>query len=82
MIMDGSKEQTQGRFKKKCQDADCPIKQTKPYSPQQNAAKSAIQELKKAAAGCKMVCAGAPKPFWANAIELETYVWLHTAHDI
>ena len=38
MIMDGSKEQTQDRFKKKCQDADCCIKQTKPYSPWQNAA--------------------------------------------
>ncbi len=48
MIMDGSKEQTLGRFKNKCQDADCRIKQTKPYSPWQNAAESAIRELKKA----------------------------------
>jgi len=47
MIMDGSREQTLGRFKKKCQNADCCIKQTKPYSPWQNAAKSAIRELKK-----------------------------------
>jgi hypothetical protein len=38
MIMDGSKEQTLVRFKKKCQDADCCIKQTEPYSPWQNAA--------------------------------------------
>ena len=30
MIMDSSKEQTLGRFKKKCQDADCQIKQTEP----------------------------------------------------
>ena len=81
MIMDGSKEQTQGRFKKKCQDADCRIKQTEPYSPWQNAAESAIRELKKAA-GRKMVRAGAPKPFWADAIELEAYVRSHTAHDI
>jgi len=51
MIMDGSKEQTLGRFKKKCQDVDYRIKQTKPYSPWQNAAtaESAIRELKKAA---------------------------------
>ncbi len=81
MIMDGSKEQTLGRFKKKCQDADCRIKQTKPYSPWQNAAKSAIRELKKAA-GRKMVQAGAPKPFWADAIKLEAYVRSNTAHDI
>jgi hypothetical protein len=81
MIMDGSKEQTLGRFKKKCQDADCRIKQTEPYSPWQNAAESAIRELKKAA-GRKMVRAGAPKPFWADAIELEAYVRSNIAHNI
>ncbi len=81
MIMDGSKEQTLGRFKKKCQDADCPIKQTEPYSPWQNAAESAIRELKKAA-GRKMVRAGAPKPFWVDAIKLKAYVCSNTAHDI
>jgi hypothetical protein len=48
MIMDDSKEQTLGRFKKKCQDADCCIKQTEPYSLWQNAAESAIRGLKKA----------------------------------
>ena len=81
MIMDGSKEQTLGRFKKKSQDADCLIKQTEPHSPWQNAAKSAIRELKKAA-GRKMVRAGAPKPFWADAIKLKAYVHSYTAHDI
>jgi hypothetical protein len=81
MIMDGSKEQTLGRFKKKCQDADCHIKQTEPYSPWQNAAESAIRELKKAA-GQKTVRAGTPKPFWADAIELKAYVRSNTAHDI
>jgi len=29
-----------------------------------------------------MVHAGAPKPFWADAIELEAYVHSNTAHDI
>jgi hypothetical protein len=29
-----------------------------------------------------MVQAGAPKPFWADAIELEAYVRSNTAHDI
>ena len=66
MIMNGSKEQTLCRFKKKCQDADCRIKQTEPYSPWQNAAESAIIGLKKAA-GRKMVRAGTPKPFCADA---------------
>jgi len=73
MIMDGSKEQTLGRFKKKCQDADCCIKQTEPSSPWQNAAESAIRELKRAA-GQKMVRAA--------AIELEAYVRYNTAHKI
>jgi hypothetical protein len=81
MIIGGSKEQTLGRFKKKCQDADCCIKQTKPYSLWKNAAESAIQELKKAASW-KMVRAGAMKPFWADGIELEAYVCSNTAHDI
>jgi len=81
MIMDGYKEQTLGRFKKKCQDADCRIKQTEPFSPWQNATESAIRELKKAA-GRKMVHAGAPKPFWADAIKLKAYVCSNTAHDI
>jgi hypothetical protein len=29
-----------------------------------------------------MVCTGAPKPFWANAIMLKAYVRLNMAHDI
>jgi hypothetical protein len=81
MIMDGSKEQTLGRFKKKCQDAVCHIKQTEPYSSWQNAAESAIRKLKKAA-DQKMVRAGAHKPFWVDAIKLEAYVHSNTAHDI
>ena len=46
-----------------------------------NAVESAIRELKKAT-GRKMVCAGAPKPFWADAIDLEAYVRSNTAHNI
>ena len=33
MIMDGSKEQTLGRFCKKCLEASVHCKQTEPYSP-------------------------------------------------
>ncbi len=81
MIMDGSKEQTLGRFRKKCQQASVHMKQTEPYSPWQNLAESAIRELKKAA-GRKMVRAGAPKPLWADCIELEAYIQSNTAWDI
>jgi len=54
MIMDGLKEQTQGKFKKKCQLANVYIRQTEPYSPWQNNAEGAIRELKKGS-GHKMV---------------------------
>ena len=81
MIMDGSLEQTLGQFRKKCQDASVRIKQTEPYSPWQNLAEGAIRELKRAS-GRKMVRAGAPKPFWADCIELEAYVQSNTAWDI
>ena len=81
MIMDGSKEQTLGAFKKKCQDAGIHMKQTEPHSPWQNAAEGGIRELKKAS-GRKMVRAGAPKPFWADAIEWEAYIQSNTAWDI
>jgi hypothetical protein len=53
IVMDGSKEQTMGQFCVKAREANCQIKQTVPYSPWQNAAESAIQEIK-CAAGRKM----------------------------
>ena len=73
MIMDGSKEQTMGQFKKKCQLANVHIRQTEPYSPWQNDAEGAIRELKKGS-GRKMVQAGSPKPLWADCIKHEAYV--------
>jgi hypothetical protein len=44
MVIDGSKEQTLGDFKRKLKEADCHLRQTEPYSPWMNAAKSASQE--------------------------------------
>ena len=40
MVMDGSKEQTLGDFRRKLKEADCHLRQTKPYSPWMNAAES------------------------------------------
>jgi hypothetical protein len=81
MIMDDSKEQTLGAFGKKCRDADIYVKQTEPHSPWQNTAEGGIRELKKAS-GQKMVRAGAPKHFWADAIEWEAYIQSNNAWDI
>ena len=81
MIMDGSKEQILGRFRKKCQVVSVHMKQMEPHSPWQNAAEGAICDLKKAS-GRKMVRAGAPKPLWAKCIVFEANVQLNTAWDI
>ena len=47
MIVDGAKEQVQGRFKQKARQADCRLKRTEPFSPWANGAEGAIRELKK-----------------------------------
>ncbi len=51
MVMDGSKEQTLDEFHWKPVEVHCQLKQTKPYSPQQNAAEQEIKELKKVYGG-------------------------------
>ena len=81
LIMDGSKEQTMGMFRKKASEAACHVKQTEPYSPWQNAAERSIRELKKAV-GRKMMRSKAPRRLWDYCLELESYIRSHTAHDI
>jgi len=54
IIMDGSKEQTMGEFRRKARQMDCRIRQTEPYSPWQNAAESTIREVSRAS-GRKMI---------------------------
>ena len=81
LIMDGSKEQTMGMFRKKASEAACHVKQTEPYSPWQNAAERSIRELKKAV-GRKMMRSKAPQRLWDYCLELESYIRSHTAHGI
>jgi hypothetical protein len=47
MVFDGSEEQYQGDFKRKLCEADCHARQTKPYSPWQQATEGCIHELKR-----------------------------------
>ena len=47
IIMDGSKTHTISKFRTKCKEMGCHVKQTEPHSPWQNAAEGAICELKK-----------------------------------
>ena len=80
IIMDGSKEQTLGTFRKKAREMGIHVKQTEPYSPWQNAAEGAIRELKKGTAR-KMARSHSPRKLWDHCIELEALIRSHTAID-
>ncbi len=79
MVMDGSKEQTLGKFCWKLVDAHCQLKQTEPYSPWQNAADQEIKELKKVR---KMLATGTPRLLWDDCLELEAYICSHSANSV
>ncbi len=81
LVMDGSKEQTLGKFGWKLVDAHCQLKQTKPYSPWQNAAKREIKKLKKES-GHKMLTSGALQRLWDNCIELESFIHSHSTKNV
>jgi hypothetical protein len=81
MIMDGAKEQIQGKFKDKLKEANCHLKQTEPYSPWQNYAEDTIREVKRSLS-CKMIKTGSPKKLWDHSLELEALVKSHTVSDI
>jgi hypothetical protein len=69
-----------GEFTQKCKDAHCYLWSTEPYSPWSNSAEHEIRELKKGAAR-KLTQSGAPCRMWCFALEYESYVRSHTAHD-
>ena len=81
MVIDGSKEQVKGQFKRKLALADCHLRQIEPYSPWMNAAEGSIRELKRGA-GRKMEKAGSPKKLWDHLLELEALIRSNTAHNI
>ena len=81
MVMDGSKEQTLGDFRRKLKEANCHLRQTEPYSPWMNAAEGAIRELKRGVSR-KMIRTGSPKVLWDHCIELEALIRSHTVNTI
>ncbi len=81
MVMDGSKEQTLGKFCLKLVDAHCQLKQTEPYSPWQNAAEREIKELKKGS-GNKMLATGATRWLWDDCLKLEAYIHTHSVNSV
>ena len=78
IIMDGSKEQTMGEFRRKAKEMGCRVKTTERYSPWQNAAEGAIREAKRGS-GQKAVKAGSPSALWDHCLELKCLIRSHTA---
>ena len=81
MVIDGSKDQGLGKFKRKCQEADCHMVSTEPYSPWMQAAEGCNKHCKQGSSRKMMAC-GAPKPLWDHFLELEALVRSHTSLDI
>eukprot|EP00934_Nitzschia_sp_Nitz4_P001810 Nitzschia sp. Nitz4//scaffold191_size41780//52//5493//NITZ4_007461-RA/size41780-processed-gene-0.69-mRNA-1//1//CDS//3329540163//1810//frame0 len=81
MIMDGSKEQTKGEFRKLARESHCHVRTTEPYSPWSNAAEQAIKELKLGVTR-KMRKMCAPLSLWDDCLELEALIQSHTASSV
>ncbi len=81
MVLDGSKEQTKGDFKRKLREADCHARQTEPHSPWQQAAEGCIRELKHGVSQ-KMIKIGSPRVLWDQCIELEALIHSLTSNNV
>jgi hypothetical protein len=80
MVLDGSKEQTKGDFKRKLCEVDCHARQTEPYSLWQQAAEGCIRELK-CGVSHKMINTGSPRVLWDHCIELEALICSSTSNN-
>jgi hypothetical protein len=81
MVLDGSKEQCKGDFKRKLREADCHARQTESYSPWQQAAEGCICELKHGVSH-KMINTGSPRVLWDHCIELEVLICSSTCDTV
>ncbi|KAG7370183.1 reverse transcriptase RNA-dependent DNA polymerase [Nitzschia inconspicua] len=80
MVMDGSKEQTKGDFRRKLRDAGCHVHQTEPYTPWSDRAELAIRELKRKTRR-QMMASHCPKRLWDECLELMADINTHTVHE-
>jgi hypothetical protein len=78
MVMDGSKAQVEGEFRRKLRDTGCHIKQTEPHTQSSNMGEGGVRELKKGV-GRQMLRSGCPRRFWDDCIIREAYVRSHTS---
>jgi hypothetical protein len=81
MVLDGSREQTKGDFKRKLCEADCHTRQTEPYSPWQQAAEGCICKLK-CGVSHKMIKTVSPRVLWDHCIELEALIRSMTSNSV
>jgi hypothetical protein len=81
MVLDSSKEQCKGDFKRKLREAVCQARQTEPYSPWQQAAEGCIRKLKRGVSH-KMIKTGSPRLLWDHCIELEALIRSSTSNNI
>jgi hypothetical protein len=81
MVMDGSKAQVEGEFRRNLRDAGCRIKQTEPHTQSSNMGEGAVREFKKGV-GRQMLRYGCPKRCWDDCIIREAYVRSHTSLDM
>ena len=81
IVVDNSKEQTLGKFAKKCREADCHIVTTENYSPWMQAAEGCIKQTKLGSSR-RMLNSGSPKALWDHCIDLVALIRSHTALDI
>jgi hypothetical protein len=81
MVMDGTKAQVEGDFRRKLRDAGCHIKQTDPHTQSSNMGGGGVRELKRGV-GRQMLRSACPKQLWDDCIIREAYVRSHTSLDV
>jgi hypothetical protein len=81
MVLDGSKEQTKGDFKRKLREVDCHARQTELYSSWQQAVEGCIRKLK-CGVSHKMIKTASPRVLWDHCIELEVLIHSSTSNSI
>ena len=81
LVVDGSKEQTLGDFRKYARSVGIHLKQTLGYSSWMQACEGVIREIKRGA-GRKMTKYKSPKRLWDHCVELEGYIRSHTALNL
>jgi hypothetical protein len=78
MVIYGSKAHTEGKFRRKLNDAGCYIKQTEPHTLSSNMGEGGVRELKRGV-GRQMLHSGGPKRLWDDCIIREAYVRSHAS---